>query len=236
MAITFERVIQQVLNRLGAVLGATASTADTNYAASPSTLTVVGPDFLDSHVEDALAATISEIVEAIATTPLHPERQRFADVTGSLANRADIPTTGSGGSRIIGVPRFVRDASDSKAVLPAPLDAVRSFTNFSSTIYSGFTPYWYAINDGRIEHTRTNVVMGVCVYARPTSFTGNISLNDEHEAALAAGSVAKLALKESMFGALYDGANAEWLAAIAQIRSYQNPLAYGKAQAAPSST
>jgi len=78
--------------------------------------------------------------------------------------------------------------------------------------------------------------MGVCVYTRPTSFTGNISLNDEHEGGLVAGSVAKLALKESMFASLSSAANAEWTDHLAQIRSYGNPLAYGKAQAAPSST
>jgi len=236
MAITYEKVIQQVLNELGAVTGATATTADTNYTASPTTSTVIGPDFVPSMVNDALAATLGEIVEAIASTPKNPERSRFADVTSSLANLADIPQTGSGGARIIGLPRFVRDASDNKACLPIPLDAVRSFNNYSSTIYTGFSPYYYAINDGRIEHTRTNVIMGVCVYTRPSSFTGAIALDDWHEGGLVWGTVAKLALKESAFAPLYGGANTCWLAHIAQIRTYGQPELYGKAQAAPSST
>jgi|SRR5262245_907558 len=236
MAFTYESVINQVLNRLGAIKGATAADASTNMAASPSTSTVIGPDFVPNMVEPALASTISEIVEAIASTPLHPERQRFADVTGSLANLDAIPVTGSGGSRVIGVPRFVRDASNSKALLPAPLDAIRSFNEHSATIYASFGPYKYAINDGRIEHTRTSVIMGICVFTRPTSFTGNIGLNDEHEGGLVAGTVVKLAPKESLFMPLRDAANDEWTAHIAQIRSYGNPLAYGKAQAAPSST
>lgn len=236
MAITFERVIQQILNRLGAVAGATASAATTNYDASPTASTVIGPDFVPSTVNDSLASTLGEIVEAIASTPLHPERQRFADVTASLANRAAIPRIGSGGATIIGIPGFVRDVSDSQACLSMALDAVRSFTRFPSTIYSDFLPYWFAFNGNRIEHTRTNVVIEVCVYTRPTVFTGNIPIDDHHEGGLVDGAVAKLALKESMFAELFSGANAAWQAHLAQIRSYANPAFYGVASAAPSST
>ena len=66
MAITYDRVIQQVLNELGAVLGANAASADANYISAPSPSTVIGPDFVPSMVQDPLAATIGEIVEAIA--------------------------------------------------------------------------------------------------------------------------------------------------------------------------
>src|SRR5215471_4630189 len=107
MAITYDRVIQQVLNRLGAVLGTNPAQADTNYNAPPTTSTVVGPDFVPSQVQDPLAATIGEIVECIATTPKHPERQRFFDVTANLANRAAIPQVGNSGGRIIGIPGFI---------------------------------------------------------------------------------------------------------------------------------
>jgi len=235
MSITFEKVIQQTLNRLGAVLGSTAVTADSNYTATPSTATVIGPDFVPSQVNDAVASTIGEIVEAIASTPKHPERQRFADVTASLANLATIPQTNAAGTaRIIGLPGFVRDAADNRACLPMSLDAVRSFKQYPA-IYN-FNPYWYAINGGRIEHTRSNVVIEVCVYTRPTSFTGNIALEDWHEGGLVAGAVAKLALKESVFVDLYQGANAEWMTHLAEIRNYIQSDLYGKAQAAPSST
>jgi hypothetical protein len=237
MAITFERVIQQALNRLGAVLGATASAAETNYDASPSTSTVIGPDFTPGTVEDALAASLGEIVEAIASTPVHPERQRFADVTATLANLAAIPQTNAAATaRIIGVPGFVRDASDNIACLPNSLDAIRSYNRHSGGVYGGMDFYWYAINSGRIEHTRQGVVMGVCVYTRPTSFTGNISLEDWHEGGLVAGIVSKLAPKESLFAELASLATAEWLAHLTQVRSYGGQQNYGILQAAPSST
>ena len=236
MAITFDSVINQILNELSAIKGATAAAADANFTAAPSTSIVIGPDFLPSMVQPTLATVIGKTVEAIASTPRHPERQRFADVTASLANRDAIPQTGSGGSRIIGIPGFVRDASDSEALLPAPLDAVRGYNRFSSTVYTGFTAYLYAINGNRIEHTRTAVVMEVCVYTRATIFTGNIALDDWHEAGLVAGTVEILATKESMFADLYAAAKARSDAHMAEIRNYGNPDFYGKAAAAPSST
>jgi hypothetical protein len=187
-------------------------------------------------VQPALAGAISKTVKAIASTPHHPERLRFADVTGSLANRAAIPQTGSGGARIIGIPGFVRDASSGEPLIPVDLDRVRSFVRFAATIYSGVDVYQYCINGDRIEHTRTNVVIGVCVYTRTTTFTGNIALDDWHEDGLVAETVRRLATKESMFMPLHDAAKQRSDDHMATIRSYGAPELYGKAQAAPSST
>lgn len=234
MAITYERVTQQVLNELGAVLGANSTTADANYAATPTTATVIGPDFTPSMVNDAVASALGEIVEAIASTPHHPERQRYADVTASLLNRAAIPQIGASTARIIGLPGFVRDSLDLEACLPASLDAVRSFNRFPA-IYADQDPYLYCINGGRIEHTRTNVVIEVCVYTRPATFTGAISLEDWHESGLVWGAVVKLAPKESMFADLYASAKTCWDAHLAEIRNYGKPELYGVATAAPSS-
>lgn len=229
MAITFERVIQEALNELGAVKGANASDADTNYIATPSTSTVIGPDFLASQVQDALAGVIGEIVECIASTPYHPERARFADETASLANLDPIPQDGSSGARIIGVPGYVKDASDGRACEEVSLDKVRSYTRFSSTIFSSQDAYLYAMNGNRIEHTRTAVVMDVCVHTRPTVFTGAIGLEDWHEAGLVAGVVKTLATKESMFANLYAAANTRWEDHITKTR------ALGRAAGMPAS-
>jgi len=237
MAITYSKVIQECLNILGAVAGGTAVAADTNYTSTPSTGTVVGPDFLSIQVQDAIVGCQGEIVEAIASTPLHPGRARYGDVTSALANRAAIPRTGSGTAKlIIGVPGAVRDSSNSETLERMPLENVRGFNRFSGTIYSGSTRYWYAINAGRIEHTRTNVLIDVCVFERPIAFNGNIDLDDEYEGGLVQGAVAKLALKESMFGDLFTGANSQWQALLARIRNYGNPDIFGEAQAAPSAT
>jgi len=187
-------------------------------------------------VNDALANTLGEIVECIASTPHHPERVRFGDITAALATGDAIPQVGASTARIIGVPGYIRDASDSKPCKPRPLDVVQSFNDFSGSIYGGGSFYFYCINGGRIEHTRPAVIMEVCVYTRPSTFTGAISLEDWHEGGLVSGSVAKLALKESMFAALYGAANSDWLAHLAEIKSYGNPDLYGRATAAPVST
>lgn len=237
MAITYNKVKQEVANLLSAVLGSTSASAEANYTTTIADGTLIGPDFQKTAIEDAIVAAQGEIVEAIALTPLHPERARFADATPALANRATLPRTGSGsGKLIIGVPGVVRDSATGKACLPVDLDRVRSFTEFSTTVYNGFSPHWYAINSGRIEHTRANVVIEVCVYERPTVFGGAIDIDDHNEGALVMGAVAKLALKESMFESLFAGANAAWQAHLAQIRGYGQPALYGLAQSAPSST
>lgn len=234
MPITFESVIQQVLNELGAVAGATAVTADANFTAAPSTATVNGPDFIPNMVNPALAATISEIVEAIASIPFHPERLRFADTTASLANLDPIPQVGSGVARIIGVPGYVKDSSDGKACRPASLDAIRGYNRFP-TLYSVADSYLYCINGDRIEHTRTAVIMDVCIYVRPTTFAGNINLEEWHEGGLKWGTVAKLAMKESVFGSLYQAADKCWTDHLTEIRNYGNPAIYGANNAAPAS-
>lgn len=236
MAITFETIIQQILNALGAVKGANPVDADTNFAASPSTSTVIGPDFVPRMIEPCLAAAFSEIVEAIASTPLNPERGRYESDTVALANNTIIPRTDSGGATIIGVPGRVRDSSDDKVLLAADADKVRSFNEFSSTVYNGFSTYWYAKVGDAILHTRTNVLIRVCTFTRPTSFVGVINVDDWHEGGLVQLSIAKIALKESMFSELFAGADRIGQAHLAQIRSYGNPELYARAHAAPSST
>jgi hypothetical protein len=237
MAITYAKVTQEVLNLLGAIKGATPVLAEASYTAAPDTSTVIGPDFLASQVQDSIAVALGEIVEAIASTPLNPERAAFTSQTAALASGDLIPRTDSGlVNVVVGVIGTVRDSSNSKVLLTTDVDKVRSFVEFASTVYSGFIPYWFAVDGQRIYHTRTNVVADVCTYTRPTSFAGNAPIDDWHESGLIQGAVSKLALKESMFNDLYTGANAAWMAHLAQIRNYGNPVGYGMAQAAPSST
>jgi hypothetical protein len=236
VAITFDAIVQEVLNLLSAVEGSDPDTAESNYTGAPTTSAVIGPDFTPAMVKDAVAGAIGEIVEAIASTPLHPERARFASQTTALASGSVIPRVDNVNNPIIGVIGAVRDQSDNTPLLPVDVDRIRSVNKFTSTIYSGFSPYWFAIDCQRIYHTRALVVIDVCVYSRPTSLTGNISLDDWHEAALVQGAVAKLALKESLYGDLFQGAKAAWDAHLAAIRAYGNPALYSLAAAAPSPT
>lgn len=237
MAISWNKAKQKVANALGAVKGANAADAESNYTATITTSTVFGADFTPTMIEDALVAAIGRIVEAIASTPLNPERAGFTSQTSNLASGALIPRTDSGGSNVIvGVIGAVRDSSNSKVLILTDLDKVRSFVEHSSTVYNGFSAYWYALDGNRIYHTRTNVVADVCTYTRPTSFVGNISLDDWHESGLVNLAVAEIALKENLFAQLYDGANTKGEAHLAEIRNYGNPDWHGNAQAVSSPT
>jgi hypothetical protein len=237
VAIAWNKVKQEVANLLGAVLGPTAVDTEGNYTSPISTSTVNSPDWAPTQIEDALVMSLGRIAEAIASTALHPERARFTSQTASLASGALIPRTDSGGTNVvIGVIGTVRDASNSTVLLPVDVDKVRSFNLFSSTVYNGFACYWYAVDGQRILHTRTNVVIDVCTYTRPSSFAGDVPLDDYHEGGLVAGAVEILALKESQFADLYGSAKAASDAHLAQIRAYGNGAGYGIAQAAPSPT
>lgn len=234
MSVAWNKVKQEVANLLGAVAGVTAAAADTNYVATIADGTLVGPDFTKSQIEDALVHTLGDIVEAIASTPLHPEAVRFQAQTSNLAEGALIPRTDSGGNPIIGPIRAVRDTSDSRPLIVTDLDKIRSFSRFASTVYSGFSPYWYAIDGYRIWHTRANVIVDVFAFSRPTSFAGNIPVDDIHERGLVCGAVAALALKEGMFNALAQGMAAEYMRHLQEIRAYGRPMLHGMEQAAAS--
>src|SRR5262245_27251719 len=128
MAIFYNKVIHECMNLLGGVLGSNPTSADANYTTTPSVATAIGPDFLPVHALDAIISCQGEIVEAIASTPLHPGRARFGDVTSALSTGAAIPRTGAGtGKLIIGVPGAVRDSSDSRPLTSNTLEEIRSF-------------------------------------------------------------------------------------------------------------
>lgn len=226
--------MQEVINLFGQVLGATPTIAQTNYTDTLSVSTIRGPAFPPQSISDAVFGTVMDIITAIAESPLHTERGDFAAVTGSLANLAAIPRT-VGGLPVIGVPLWIKDATDNIACLPMSLDRVRSFNRFSANVYSTFSPYWYCVNDGRIEHTRTNVIMNVIAWSRPISTAGNIPLADHHEWGVVNGAAMRLAAKEGSYRPLYEQCKAYWDDHIGAIRGYTNQAAYGQLQSAPAS-
>lgn len=221
---------------LGAVLGFFPVDADANYGATMADATIIGPDFTKTMIEDALVMALGEIVEAIASTPLNPERAGFTTQTAPLAYNDLIPRVDSAANKVIGVIGEVRDETDDTPLLHVPMDSIRTWKIFASNVYSDFTPYLYAINGNRILHTRTNVIIDVCTFARPTSFATDVPLDDWHEGGLVAGAVSKLALKENQFPDLFAGQVAIWQQHLAQIRSYGSQEIYGNAQSAPSKT
>jgi len=236
MSFSWNIAKQKVANELGAILGATATAADAAYLATMTTGTVIGPDFTPSMIEDALAAALGKIIEAIASTPLNPERAGFTTQTVALASGDLIPRTDSGGTKIVGVIGAVRDSSDDEVLEITDLDKVRSFARHSATVYEDFDAYWYALDGQRILHTRTEVEIDVCTYTRPAAFSGDVPLDDWHESGLVKLAVAEIAMKESMFAALYASASKDGEAHLLEIRNYGNPDWHGRMQAAQSPT
>src|SRR5262245_43162384 len=173
MSFSYGKVESQVSNLLGTIVGATISTTDTNYAATTSTSNRNNPDFPLKAVEDEIVNAISDIVLTIAETPRHPERNTYRGITAALANLSLVPPTSDVAVPFIGVKGRVYDSGNNKTLLPMPLGKVRSFNEFSGNVYSGFQPYWYAYSGQAIEHTRTNVIIEGCVWARPTFVTAN---------------------------------------------------------------
>lgn len=234
---TYGKVESQVSNLLGLIVGADMSTVGTAYSATASTSNRQNPDFPLPAIQDAIIDAVTEIVRAIAETPRHPERVDFRDISGALSNRATLPQNGQGGTPFIGIFGRVYDSSNNKSLLPAPLDDVRNFNEFAATIYSGFTPYWYAWNGAAIEHTRAAIFLEGCVWARPAYVAGNqVPLRDYHERALVHGAVVHLALREGAYQALFGGSKAIWDEHLAMIRAIGNAELTTDAMGAPSTT
>ena len=236
MSVTYNKIFNEVANLLGAGSGSDAATAETNYLATLSTSNVIGPDFTPAKITDAVAATLADIVRTIAETPRHPDRKAFLSTTAALANRATIPNVDVLGFRMVGIPGRVFDSSNQQTLESKALDSVQKYNRFASSIYSQFGPYWYCINGNVIEHTRTNVMIEVCTFERPTVFSGTIPLPDDYEWPLTYGAAAFLAPKEGMYASVHAQCIAIYNNFLAQIRALGMPELTTTAQAAPSAT
>lgn len=234
MSFTFGIAFRQVHNLFGNVKGLTAAVAETNYTAAITTSTVRGPGMILSAVQDAILDSLMEIVEAICATPFHPERRGFDVDSASLANLAQMPDAISG-AKVIGVPGYVKDATNNRALVNVSLIDVRDFNEFSTTVYTGLDQYWYAFNENRIEHTRTNAIVRLCAFNRPTFVAANdVPLDDYHLRGLSAGAARFLAGKEGTFRATYEQCSAIWTEHLASIKAYGMLDKYGRQQAAAS--
>lgn len=237
MAFTYNSVGQQVTNIFGQVAGVTAAAIATNYNATLGTGTVKGPDFFPLATQDAILATIVEIVTAIAETLHHPGRIRYGDFVAGLASGQNLPFTGTNtGQRILGLTSRVTDSATGQLLLPAPVEKINNFNRFAATVYAGKSEFWYALLDRTLYHTRSTATMAFVCFDRPNTFSGNVPLDDAHETPLVMGAVRRLALKENMFAQLHRDAKAIFDAHIADIKSYKLPEDWTTNQGTPSNT
>jgi hypothetical protein len=195
MACSYNNVLRQSALRLNALTGSTAADLQTAYTTSPLTTSQFeSADFPFTSFIDACLLVEEKLAVAIADTGGHPWRAYLKGVTSSLAHKAAIPSLTSANKPIIGLLGSVYDASDGTVCTEMSLDDIRiAVRNAGSWLV---TPqYGYKLDDHRIYHTRTNVVIDVCFYDRTTqlatigTLTNPILLADALEEAYVCGVV-----------------------------------------------
>jgi hypothetical protein len=171
MAVPYAKLISNVGLRLNALVGALPADLETTYKKATQ---VVGDyesaDFPFTFVKDLVIQAEAKYAGIIAgvETPDgegHPFRNALHAVTASIANGAVIPSTSSGGDKIIGSYGSVRDATDGKPLSRRSLSSVRRFVRET---WRTTSRYGYSIDGVRLYHTRTNATIDVCVYNSAT--------------------------------------------------------------------
>lgn len=233
VTVTYNQIERQVSIELGNILGGDVSTADTNYSAAPTTTNRKEPDFPPAAIQDAILATIGELVQSVAETPLHPWRVTIRAVTSALVSGDLLPVT-IGGVPVIGRWGRVTDSSSGLLLQPVDVDAIRSFNRFAASVYSGKNSYWYAIENANIEHTRAAVIVEGCVWNRPAwAGASLIPFSDTCEWPIVWGAVCRLAPREWKEAGLTTFAQSQWDSWITRIRGFADPVVLTGAASAP---
>lgn len=198
MAVNYHEPLSGIAIRAGQIAGVALATLETNYATRPLTATQFkGATFTFRACKDALQYAEERLARAIAKSREAQERAYLAGVTASLANEAALPSVDSLSRPIIGVWGGVYDASDGTQLTDEKgLAFVRERAANPGSFFR-VSSYQYALDGGRIYHTRTNVVIRVCVYdrgAQRTALDANSAmlLPDDTEEALVCGGVSYL--------------------------------------------
>ncbi|MCI0748166.1 MAG: hypothetical protein L0Y58_22395 [Verrucomicrobia subdivision 3 bacterium] len=222
MATTYGEVEREVHQILANVAGGDVATVETNYVAVSSNTNRLNPDFAFTPVRDAVIESIIEILLAIADTPRYPQWPSYSDSSTNLSNGALRPTVDSLGNNIVGVWGQVEEFTTARPCLPAPLDRIRDYNLYSTTIYAGLDVYWWALDAEKIYHTRADGVRAYfCTLVRPVfNPTSFISLFDDQVPALVQGAVAKMAEKEGRYAALFTASSGLFQAHLAGIRAH----------------
>lgn len=190
MAVPYQALLHSVMLRMNALKGSQAGPLETTYTTATLTSTnAKSADFPFSSFRDAILMAVGDFVGAIADTGNHPERSYFESSTAALASGAVLPITDAGGiSKILGVYGTVTDSISGIPLTEQPLEVVRRTIQETWRVYP---LYFYKIDGGRIFHTRTSVVIRVCVYQRGIELAvwnagGNMPLADHHESGVVA--------------------------------------------------
>lgn len=195
MSVSWNTILRESVLRVNGLTGPLAASLETAYTTVPLTTTQMrSADFSFSFYKDTCLAVEGKLANAIANVGNHPWRAYLTGVTSSLAHKASLPSLSSASKPIIGIFGSVYDASDGTVCTENSLERItRRTRNAGSRLKSAV--YWYKMDGQRIYHTRTNVVIDVCVYDRSTqltsigTLTNNILLPDVLEEAYVCGMV-----------------------------------------------
>lgn len=186
MSVSYMQILHNTALRMNALAGTQVGPLETTYAtANLTAANFKSADYPFSSFRDAIAFAEEQFAWAIAEAVdahgvgSHPWRPILASVTAPLAHGVSLPGFDSGGvNRVIGAWGTVYDGSDNTPLVQRPLATIIRRVRNSNSHY--LTPiYFYRIEGQRIYHTRTNVIIGVCIYNRATflaAFNGNFAM------------------------------------------------------------
>ncbi len=184
MASTYNSVLRMIAVSVNAITGATPALLEASYSTVPLTSANFQSSILPfTRLQDAMLNAQGKIITAVAYQGDHPYRAFLTSQTSALTYGALIPSTDSGGTnQIIGVYGAVRDNSGSNILTKGNLSQIRARVLNPGTMFLVDTAL-YAIDDRRIYHTTTSVVIDVVTYTRPSAdslvLTSSILLPDD---------------------------------------------------------
>ncbi len=219
MATTYNTCLRQIAVSVNAVTGTTPALLETSYSTVPLTSSNFQSSILPfTSLKDKMLNAQGKIITAAAYQGDHPYRAYLTSQTSALTYGALIPSTDSGGTnQIIGVYGTVRDNSGSNILTKGNLSQIRARVTNPNTMFLVDVPL-YAIDDRRIYHTTTSVVIDVVTYTRPSAdsltLTSNILLPDDAVPAIVNGALEECMRDDEFltqaqrFGGVYE----QWLA------------------------
>lgn len=172
MSATWNDVLRQIAITTNALIGALPADLQATY----STVPLTAANFQSSIIPftmmiDKMLNAQSGLVGAVAATANHPWRSFIADVTAALASGAEMPTTGTSGSEIVGVYGAVRGEDSEEIYTLSEVQDIRVRNQNPGGMFI-LPVYQYAFYDRRILHTGDeDVIVDVCVYERPNADT-----------------------------------------------------------------
>jgi hypothetical protein len=232
MSLTYNYILRQSALAVNALTGTTAVQLQSSYSTTPLTsANFKSADFPLSNFLDRIRVVEGRLAQAIAQVPDFEWRSYLKAQTSNVADNAELPTVSSANDPIIGVLGAIRDSSNQTEFREKPLYRVLARIRSASAFVSPV--YYYAIDGNRLRHTRTNVVIDVCVYnaatavTRIATLTNNIILPDVLEDAYVSG-VVSMMVRDDAFekqAALYRGYYMDVLQNISQGGTQIAPMA-----------